>query len=471
MKPSWLAETIVKSRGESPSAWRDPSEDTRGWCAKKVYFTLVITVLFAKALAQTKALPMRFVRYLIVTSACALAIMQTNLPAAAESIPVGPVADAFYAPPLPLPLGKRGSVIWARALDGTMALPSATRNILVLYRSTDDKGRITPVSGTVAIPPGEPPRGGWPVITWTHGTTGLAPICAPSRDTADGPEHEYIDIIRTLLDAFVKKGYVIVASDYQGLGVSGFHPFLQGAPTGRNALDILRAARTLEPKIGMHYAVMGHSQGGQVDLFAAAEGPAYVPEYKLVGNVAFAPASQISGRLDAVMTSAKTELSLPYVLYVLQSYAKSNRAIDLKRILTPQALSHLPDLLDGCMTHALTTGYWSTAISKDQFLPKPDIAAFLKVAAQNEPGPLRIAAPTMVMQGMSDVTVFPKDTDSMTRQLCARGNTIAYKPFPGADHNGSMKAGGVLAQDWIDARFAGKKAPSDCNALPTAGTP
>ena len=132
MKPSWLAETIVKSRGESPSAWRDPSEDTRGWCAKKVYFTLGITVLFAKALAQKTALPMRLVQYLIVTSACALAIMQTNLPAAAESIPVGPVADAFYAPPLPLPLGKRGSVIWARALDGTMALPSAPRNILAL---------------------------------------------------------------------------------------------------------------------------------------------------------------------------------------------------------------------------------------------------------------------------------------------------------------------------------------------------
>ena len=45
---------------------------------------------------------MRFVRYPIVTSACALAILQTNLPAAAESIPVGPVADAFYAPPSPL---------------------------------------------------------------------------------------------------------------------------------------------------------------------------------------------------------------------------------------------------------------------------------------------------------------------------------------------------------------------------------
>ena len=414
---------------------------------------------------------MPLVRRLIVTGACALAVVLTKLPAAAQAIPAGPAGDAFYAPPSRLPAGPRGSVIWTRALDGTMALPSAARNILVLYRSTDDKGRIAPVSGTVSIPNGEPPRGGWPVITWTHGTTGLAAICAPSRDTVNGPEHEYIAVIRTLLDGFVKQGYAIVASDYAGLGVSGFHPFLQGVPTGRNALDILRAARAIEPKIGQRYAVMGHSQGGQVDLFAASLGPAYVPEFKLVGNVAFAPGSHIAGRLDAVMTSAKAELSLPYVLYVLQSYAASNRAIDLGKILTAQALSHLPDLQVGCMTNALTKTYWATAIAKDQFVAKPDLSAFLKVAAANEPGMLRIAAPTMIAQGMADVTVFPKDTDGVTRQLCAKGNAVTYKVFPGADHDGSMTAGGALAQEWIDARFAGQKAGNDCKALPKAAIP
>ena len=86
------------------------------------------------------------------------------------------------------------------------------------------------------------------MITWTHGTTGLNAICAPSRDTANGPEHEYIETIRTLLDGFVTKGYAVVATDYAGLGIAGFHPFLQGVPTGRNALDMLRAARAIEPR-------------------------------------------------------------------------------------------------------------------------------------------------------------------------------------------------------------------------------
>lgn len=380
----------------------------------------------------------------------------------------GPAGEAFYIPPTPLPSGPSGSVIWWRALEGTMALPSAARNLLVLYRSTGDLGQGVAVSGTIAIPQGEPPAGGWPVITWTHGTTGLNPVCAPSRDTEGGPEHDYIATIRTLLDRFVKKGYVIVASDYQGLGVEGFHPFLQGVPTARNALDMLSAAKTIEPRIGKRYAVMGHSQGGQVDLFAASQGPHYLRGFKLVGNVAFAPGSHIADRLKAVMTSDKVELSLPYVLYTLQSYATSNHKIDLKRILTPEAIAHLPDLHVECMTHALTKTYWASAISKDQFVAKPDIDAFLKMARRNEPGRLRISAPTLVLQGTADVTVFPNATDAMARQLCTRGNVLSYKPVAGADHNGSMKLGGEEAEAWIDDRFAGKKAPNDCAALPKA---
>jgi hypothetical protein len=251
------------------------------------------------------------------------ALVASLVPANAErarAVLEGAAGDGFYMPP-PLPDAPRGSVIWTRTLDGTMALPAASRNLLLVYRSVDDQDRLVNVSGTMSIPNGTPPKGGWPVITWTHGTTGLSPSCAPSRDDANGPEHDYILTIRTLLDGFVKAGYAVVASDYAGLGVPGFHPFLQGRPTARNALDILTAARSLDPAIGNRYAVMGHSQGGQVDLFAASLGPDYLPKFKLVGNVAFAPGSQIVGRLNSVMTSAKTELSLPYVLYTLQSYA------------------------------------------------------------------------------------------------------------------------------------------------------
>ena len=409
---------------------------------------------------------MSIVTRVVAAAACA-AVMFTS-PAIAASVAAGPAGDAFYIPPSPLPPGARGSVIWTRPLDGTMALPSAATNSLLLYRSTGAKGGSVAVSGTLSIPQGTPPKDGWPVVVWSHGTTGLAPACAPSRDTDKGPEHDYIATIRTLLDGFVKSGYAIVATDYEGLGVPGDHPFLQGVPTGRDALDMLRAGRAAGAPLGKRYVVMGHSQGGQVDLFAASLGPSYVPEFALLGNVAFAPGSHIMDRLKLVMTSAKNELSLPYVLYTLQSYARSNSAINLKRILTPTALSHLPDLMQGCMTHALTTGYWSTAIARDQFVRRPDLRAFKAMARRNEPGLLRIKTPTMIVQGKDDVTVMPDATDDAARQLCARGNLLDYVPVAGADHDGSMSKG-AAAQAWVAARFKDVEASSNCKALPKAG--
>lgn len=390
---------------------------------------------------------------------------------AAMAAAPGPDGDAFYVPPSPLPEGPSGSVIWSRPFTGTMALPSAARNLLVLYRSEGPAGAPVAVSGTLSIPKGEPPAGGWPVLTWTHGTVGLAAICGPSRDTAQGPEHEYIAAIQPLLDKAVAGGYAVVATDYQGLGVEGFHPFFQGVPNARNALDIIRAAREIEPSVGTTYAVMGHSQGGQADLFTAATGPSYAPEFKLVGNVAMAPGSNIKGRLDAVRTSAKTELALPYVLYVLTSYAHVDPVIDIARILTGEAKSHLPDLHKGCMTAALTKGYWSTAIARDQFQPEPDLSAFLAMGKRNEPGTLDIKVPTLILQGTGDQTVRPPDTDMLARELCAKGNVLTYKVFPGESHDGVMAAGAADALAFLADRFAGKPAAGNCGDLPRAGTP
>lgn len=400
------------------------------------------------------------------------ALALASIPAFADAaIKQGPGGDAFYMPPSPLPDGGNGSVIWVRKLSGTMALPSAERNLLVLYRSEDPKGGPVAVSGTVSIPKGTPPEGGWPVITWTHGTTGLAAICGPSRDTPNGPEHPYIAAIQPLLDGFVAKGYAVVATDYQGLGVAGFHPFFQGVPNAKNALDMLRAARALEPAIGTKYAVMGHSQGGQADLFTAATGPSYAPDFQLVGNIAFAPGSHLAERLAAVRASDKVELALPYVLYVLRSYSVTDPSIDLARILAPKAVGHMGDLEIGCMSRALTDGYWSAAIAKDQFLANPDLAAFLKMAAQNEPGALSIPVPALVMQGTGDVTVRPKDTDGMVRDLCAKGNEVLYKTFDGVSHDGVMASGLPDALAFMADRFAGKPAPGNCANPPRAAKP
>jgi pimeloyl-ACP methyl ester carboxylesterase len=377
-------------------------------------------------------------------------------------------APAFYLPPVPLSAGQHGTVIRSGPLATAAALPSAARNLLVMYHSTSEQGKDVAVTGTIAIPAGDPPAGGWPVTTWTHGTTGIASLCAPSLDTPNGPEHQFLGMHEVVMDDYVKRGYVVVATDYEGLGPPGLHPFLQGASEAHGALDIVRAAREIDPHIGTRYVAIGHSQGGHADLFTAALGPTYVPELKLLGNVALAPASHIAATLQAMMQASAPSYALGYAMYVLESFASNHSDIELNKILTKQALSHLPETLHSCITATVSHGYWATSIPKEQFLPAADLASVLKVAAENEPAGLKITVPTLVAQGTADDTVMPSWTDNVVRLLCSNGAPLEYVIQHGATHETVLTSSTALMKSWVDARFAGKPAGNNCSHLPSA---
>ncbi|WP_421695929.1 lipase family protein [Aestuariivirga sp.] len=376
--------------------------------------------------------------------------------------------DAFYLPPSPLASAEHGAVIRSEALTGSASLPSAARNLLVLYHSRNLDGQDIAVSGTIAIPQGEPPGGGWPMTSWAHGTTGIGPGCAPSRDTPSGPEHAFLGPKQKLMDDYVRRGFVVVATDYEGLGAPGLHPFLQGVPAGRGVIDIMRAAREIDPGIGASYVIIGHSQGGHADLFAASIGPDYAPELKLLGDVAMAPASHIEATVEGMAAATKPSYALGYAMYVLQSYASNHPGIDLTNILTPEALAHLPETREACITRTVSTGYWATAIPKDQFIPGASLAPVLAVAAANDPGKLKIAGPTLIVQGTADDTVLPAWTDAVVRALCSRGNSLDYTVYPGATHETIVSQSMEQVRAFVDARFRNAPAPGNCNSLPSA---
>ena len=226
-------------------------------------------------------------------------LLLASLPAAADAATVrkGPSGTAFYTPPSPLPGKGHGGLIWARKLTGTAALKGGAGNRLVLYRSTGVTGKAIAVSGTVSVPKGRAPKGGWPVITWGHGTTGIADKCAPSRDSGSNPAHGLISYAYPLLQRWLKAGYAVVRTDYEGLGTPGDHPYLIGRSEGRSMLDMVRAARKLDKRLGRRVVIAGHSQGGQSALFAAALAPKWTPELKVRGTLALAPVSHLAAQL------------------------------------------------------------------------------------------------------------------------------------------------------------------------------
>src|SRR3954467_14480068 len=197
---------------------------------------------------------------------------------------------------------KHGQLLQSRKLTGEPALTSAGKNWLVKYRSVGVDGKAITVSGVVSLPKGNAPKKGWPVISYDHGTTGIADQCAPSRDATDNPAHPYNSYVYPLLNRWLKAGYAVVRTDYQGLGSGGIHEYLNGVAEGRSTLDVVRAARKVNPKISKRLAISGHSQGGHAALWGAFLAPKYTPELKLRGTVAFAPASHISELVSLVKT-------------------------------------------------------------------------------------------------------------------------------------------------------------------------
>ena len=201
-------------------------------------------------------------------------------------------------------------------------------------------GASTAVSGTLAVPKGRAPKGGWPVISWAHGTTGIADQCAPSRGGGAGP---------SMLGRWLKAGYAIVRTDYEGLGTPGDHPYLIGRSEGHSVLDAARAARKLDTRLSKRVVIAGHSQGGQSALWAAALAPKYTPDLKLRGTVAFAPASHLEEQA-ALLPNLKTPGALSgLVAMILRGLDVAEPGLLVSAALTERAAALYPQTLTECL--------------------------------------------------------------------------------------------------------------------------
>ena len=116
--------------------------------------------------------------------------------------------------------------VWPQ-VGGALASAKAYRT---LYRSTGLNGEPIAVSGAIIFPAGPPPRSGRNVIAWAHPTTGVVERCAPTL---------LPDLSETILGLteMLARGYVIAATDYEGLGGAGMHPYLIGVSEARSVLD------------------------------------------------------------------------------------------------------------------------------------------------------------------------------------------------------------------------------------------
>jgi acetyl esterase/lipase len=381
---------------------------------------------------------------LLLTIACSTVARAPGLQAAAAASPGGAGAGGdLYQPPDPLPDGPPGMVL------GQVPVPvlGGARAWRVLYRSTAVNGRPVAVSGLVVQPVGAPPAGGWPVVSWAHGTTGSADICAPSLiGPASIPP----------LAGLLASGYVVAATDYEGLGTPGPHPYLDGVSEGRSVLDAARAARQLVPAATGKVLAWGHSQGGQAALWAGELARSYAPDLDVAGIVGFAPGTRLDGLLDP----PRSPLLAGFAVAGFAGLKVTHPELRLEDVLSQGALDRLGILEVACIPQVLAT----FAVVPGGILRSPlgDVPDWRAVLAADDAGETASPAPVLVLQGSADDLVLPETTNLYASHACANGTLVDLRTYPGVDHSAIVVAAGLDALNWSADRLVGRQPTSTC---------
>jgi pimeloyl-ACP methyl ester carboxylesterase len=365
---------------------------------------------------------------------------------AAAPVEVAP-DDDLYALAEDVEPGEPGQVIAVQEVDTDLDA-SVLR---VLYHSESLEGEDIPVTGLIVVPEGDPPPEGRTVLSWAHGTTGIADECAPSLDPAGAG--------LALVAPFLERDMVVVATDYEGLGTPGRHPYIAGESEGRGTLDIIRAARQLSDRTGASEQVIlwGHSQGGHAVLFANQIAETWAPELEILGTVAGAPPSQLPLIAAALRDS-------PYRFYLGMVAAGWNAAYpdaDMSLVLSPLGIEQVQLVDEGC---AGTLGAaWSSYEYEELITNDPNsVEPWKTLLVENDPGFEVGASPILIIHGENDEQIPLISSQLLVGRMCDRGQVVQRLTYPGQSHAGVIGPSMPDMLEWIDARLAGEEPPDDC---------
>ncbi|MBV9424322.1 MAG: DUF308 domain-containing protein [Solirubrobacterales bacterium] len=362
----------------------------------------------------------------------------------------------FYTAPRVVP--PRPGVL-LRSERFTLGIPDGWRAWRILYTTTRDENVPAVASGVVIVSK-DAPSGPRPVIAWAHGTTGVASACAPSLL----PSRLNGDVTPGL-DRLIGRGWVLVATDYIGLGTAGPHPFLIGQGEARSVLDSVRAARQM-PQLSLEHrtVIWGHSQGGHAALWAGILAPTYAPDADVAGVVALAPASDLRALVNEVKDTLEGRI---LASYILSAYSDIYSDVSFEHYVRPAARVLVREAADRCLDIPEALPSAATALLSRQpiYTVDPLGGALGRRLAENTPT-ASIGVPLLIAQGMSDPLVLPSVQRSYVNQRCAAGQSIEYRTYRDRDHLSLLWPSSPLVPYLLafsQARFAGTTHRSGCS--------
>lgn len=329
----------------------------------------------------------------------------------------------------------------------------AANSVVMTYKMKGIKGTEVQATALVFTPKTVAPATGWPIVAWAHGTTGVADICAPSRNALNPS-------VQAMITQFLEQGYVVVAPDYEGLGEPNgqeLHPFLNLKSEAYSITDAVVATRNwLGSKASNQWVTVGHSQGGQAALGAAQYAARANINYK--GTVAVAPASNLGlilsgGELSVANGTASQQIPVyasldTFTALITAGLRNNNSSLQYSQVFkTPTdqiaqtAETVCSDTLGNQFgaamgQYAATTGFGTLngyPRTVSGFMSLPVVKTFLDQDSQ--PLQVQVKTPITIYQGGADTTVPKVATDALNATAKAFGTQVIYITDPSWNHS------------------------------------
>lgn len=337
----------------------------------------------------------------------------------------------------------------------------------IRHHSADVQGKPTESTGLVIAPstPGENRK----VLTWAHGTTGIGDACCPSAQP--DPARELVTYFESNsptqidygvpgLQKFIDAGYVVVATDYQGLGTPGMHQYTVNLTNATDAVMSVCAARELPVGAGTKFGVIGWSQGGGTAAGVAELDPNIYGELELVGAVAQSPgipsmALKVPG-MGTALTSGNVPADGHLVMILAGMAAAFPETLSLDDMFTEVGKKFLAENWNTQPNHHFTDILVRTARHEGPInaVNAEKLPAWVHAFNTASAGQRKPNCPVLVLIDAQYDGPCPRNwQEAYIETVKGFGGDISFTAYDNDDHFSLPQASIGEAFDWLDAKF------------------
>ncbi|MCF6391084.1 S9 family peptidase [Mycobacterium sp. MBM] len=353
-----------------------------------------------------------------------------------------------YAGPIP----PAGGLIRTVPLAPQLSVAGAGSAYRILYSTTDQHGAPAVSTAAVFVPRTPAPPGGYPVIAWAHGTVGLGDNCTPSSLPRSARDNEY-------LSHWLEQGYVIVASDYAGMGTPGLMSYLNSVTTAHGVIDSVIAAHKMDIPMSPRWAIVGQSQGGG----AAVASARWATEFSTGSGLDYrgVVATGTPANIQKFVAQAGPDLQLPelgavanaYTAYILAALREARPDLDVNRVLSPAGLDAAARAETVCV-HPLTDELAHLSPAAMFSAPLLSIPGIEQALNDYMGTPVSgYDRPIFLGVGLLDRDVPPASTLAFYDQLDAANQNVELRIYPEEDHSGTVLASMVDSTPFLRNAF------------------